>query len=105
MGVMTTPDTVDPLEALAALQDRERELADARRLLIARAREQGRSWSEIGAVLGVSKQAAWQLFNDEITGILDRAAERSGLSEDAAMQLAREELRAVRRQRRPRTAS
>jgi hypothetical protein len=72
--------------------------------LIARAREQGRSWSEIGAVLGVSKQAAWQLFNDEITAILDRTAERSGLSEDAAMQLAREELKAVRRQRRSRTA-
>jgi hypothetical protein len=104
MGVMTNHHALDPLEALAALQHRERELGDARRLLIARAREQGRSWSEIGAVLGVSKQAAWQLFNDEITAILDRTAERSGLSEDAAMQLAREELKAVRRQRRSRTA-
>lgn len=105
MGVVTTQDTADPLKALEELQDRERELADSRRLLIAQARLQGRSWSEIGAVLGVSKQAAWQLFNDEVSAILGRAADQSGLSEDAAMQLAREELTAVRRQRRSRTAS
>lgn len=105
MVAVTTHDTAEPLEALRALQERERELEDARRLWIARARLQGRSWSEIGAALGVSKQAAWQLFNDEITRILDRVSARSGLTEDEAMQLAREELSAVRRQRRPRTAS
>ncbi|HVM18889.1 MAG TPA: helix-turn-helix domain-containing protein [Egibacteraceae bacterium] len=102
---MTTHDTADPLEALRALQERERELEDARRLCIARARMQGRSWSEIGAALGVSKQAAWQLFNDDITAMLDRISDRSGLSEDEAMRIAQEELAAVRRQRRPRTAS
>ncbi len=105
MGIVTTQDTVDPLKALEELQDRERELADNRRLLIARARLQGRSWSEIGAVMGVSKQAAWQLFNDEVSAILDRTGGQSGLSEDAAMELAREEVKAVRRQRRSRTAS
>jgi hypothetical protein len=100
MGVMSTQDTADPLGALAALQEREQELAETRRLLVARARRQGRSWSEIGAALGVSKQAAWQLFNDEVTAILNRVAERAGLSEEQAMQLARQELAAVRRQRR-----
>lgn len=103
--IAVTTETVDPLAELRALRDRERELQDARRLWIARARLQGRSWSEIGAALGVSKQAAWQLFNDEVTRILERVAARSGLTEDEAMQLAREELSAVRRQRRPRTAS
>ncbi|MDQ3488242.1 MAG: hypothetical protein M3468_10975 [Acidobacteriota bacterium] len=105
MGIVTTQDTADPLKALQGLQDRERELADTKRLLIAQARLQGRSWNEIGEVLGVSKQAAWQLFNDEVSAILGRAAEQSGLSDDAAMQLARQELSAVRRQRRSRTAS
>ena len=105
MVAVTTHDTAEPLEALRALQERERELADARRLLIARARREGRSWSEIGAVLGVSKQAAWQLFNDEVTAILDRVAERSGLTEDEAIAIARQELDAVRRQRRSRSAS
>ena len=105
MGAMATRDTADPLEALRALQNRQRELEDARRRLIADARERGRSWAEIGSALGVSKQAAWQLFNDDVTAILAGAAERSGLTEDEAMRLAREELTAVRRQRRSRTAS
>ena len=78
MVAVTTHDTADPLDALRALQQRERELDDARRLWIARARMQGRSWSEIGAALGVSKQAAWQLFNDDITSMLQRISERSG---------------------------
>ena len=105
MVAVTTPDTAEPLEALRALQERERELEDARRLWIARARLQGRSWSEIGAALGVSKQAAWQLFNDDITAMLKRISDRSSLSEEEAMRIAREELAAARRQRRSRTAS
>jgi hypothetical protein len=105
MVAVTTHDTADPLEALRALQERERELEDARRRLIAAAREQGRSWTEIGSVLGVSKQAAWQFYNAHITAMLDRISNRSGLSEDEAMRIAREELAAVRRRRRSRTAT
>jgi hypothetical protein len=92
----------DPLASLRALLDREHELARTKRDLIARARSQGRSWSEIGAALGVSKQAAWELYNAEVTSLLDRIAERSSLDDDRASALAQEELAAVRRSRRSR---
>jgi hypothetical protein len=39
----------------------------ARRALeeaVARARAQGSSWSEVGAVLGITRQAAFQRFGD-----------------------------------------
>lgn len=101
---MSTVDIrdADPLAALQALQDQERELAQIRRDLIAEARSQGRSWSEIGMALGVSKQAAWELYNVEVTALLDRVAQRSGLSDDEANLLAQEELAVVRRKRRSR---
>ena len=100
---MSTVDIRDPepLAALRVLQDQERTLAQAKRDLIAEARRRGRSWSEIGAALGVSKQAAWELYNAEVTALLDRIAQRSDLSEDEASALAREELAAARRERRP----
>ena len=41
-------------------------------------------------------------YNEAITEILDQAATRSGFSEDEAMQLAREEIAALRRERRKR---
>ena len=105
MVAVSTQDTAEPLGALRALRERERELEDARRRLIATAREQGRSWTEIGAALGVSKQAAWQLYNADITAMLDRVADRADLSEDEAIGIVRDELATVRRRRRARTAS
>lgn len=90
----------DPLASLRELRDREQELAQTKRELIAQARSQGRSWSEIGAALGVTKQAAWELYNAEITSLLNRIAERSNLDDDTASTLAQDELAAVRRRRR-----
>jgi hypothetical protein len=94
----------EPLEALRALRDEERDLADTKRRLIAEARSRGRSWSEIGDALGVSKQAAWQSYRSGVTAMLDRIADRSGLSEDEATRLSSAELAAVRRSRRSRGA-
>lgn len=105
MVAVTTHDTAEPLEALKALQERERALEAARLRLIAAAREQGRSWTEIGSALGVSKQAAWQLYNADITAMLTRISDRSDLSEEEAMRIGREELAGVRRERRSRNAS
>lgn len=45
-------------EAHDQVQRNEKEL----RRLVAAAREYGIPWQEIGAVLGVSKQAAWERF-------------------------------------------
>ena len=99
--VAVKQDTVEPLDALRAVRERERELEGERRRLIAAARAAGRSWTEIGAALGVSKQAAWQLYSADISTMLDDVAERAGLTEDEAMAAARQELSAVRRRRRP----
>lgn len=68
-------DSLDPVEtpaedpsdlrriglALGDLATAERELADA----VAAARRQGRSWSEIAMVLGVSKQAARERYGHD----------------------------------------
>jgi len=92
----------EPLARLRELLNRERELAQTKRDLIAQARSQGRSWAEIGAALDVTKQTAWQLYNAEITSLLDRIAERSNLDDDTASALAQDELAAVRWRRRTR---
>ena len=53
------PQALEVIGELAALRDRaNRELASS----VARAREAGFSWSEIGAELGVSKQAAQRKY-------------------------------------------
>lgn len=102
---MRTEGPAELLGALAALRTRQRELDELLAEAIAQARGAGLSWSEIGRALGVSKQAAWQLYNARVTQILDGVAVRAALDEEQAMRLAREELAAVRRQRRTRAAS
>lgn len=53
------PEALEVIAELAALRDRtNRELAAS----VAKAREAGLSWSQIGAELGVSKQAAQQKY-------------------------------------------
>jgi hypothetical protein len=64
--VTSTAASEDPLDRLTAaviVADHARDIADE--LIdryVATARDQGRSWSEIGRALGVSKQAAQQRF-------------------------------------------
>ncbi|MCY3953012.1 MAG: hypothetical protein OXG55_15160 [bacterium] len=61
------PQALEVIAELAALRDRtNHELAT----LVAKAREAGFSWSQIGAELGVSKQAAQQKYGT-------RSSERS----------------------------
>jgi len=91
----------EPLAALRALHGQERVLAQTKRQLIAGARARGHSWAEIGAVLEVSKQAAWELYSADVAALLDAVADRSGLTEDEAMRAAIDEVAAVR-QARPR---
>jgi len=94
-----------PLAALAALREAQAHVDEAKRRAVVAARNDGASWSEIGDALGVSRQSAWQLYSQDLRAMLDRAAERSGLSEDDAMTLAIQEIEAARRERRSRRAS
>lgn len=86
----------DPLGQLRGLRAADRQLDVWQRETIARAREQGASWADIGEALGVTKQAAWALYNEDIRGMLDSARQRSGLTDEQAQQLADEQRDAIR---------
>jgi hypothetical protein len=78
----------DPLSQLRGLRAATRQLDAWQREAIARARERGASWSDIGEALGVTKQAAWASYNQDIREALSNARARSGLSDEDAQQLA-----------------
>lgn len=75
----------DPLVAVASARQLARAVDEALRAAVTRARDAGRTWQEIGDLLGTSRQAAFQRFGrpiDPRTGVpmthelLDGAAER-----------------------------
>lgn len=91
----------DPLDALRELSRRESELGRLRRAAIEMARAAGATWEEVGAALGVSRQAAWEYYSRTARARLEHsAAQRPELSDDEAMELAVEEVKAARRDRR-----
>lgn len=103
----------DPLVAVASARTLSRAVDDALRAAVTRARGAGRTWQEIGALLGTTRQAAFQRFGRPIDprtgapmtqellpGATDRAVELLGdvlsghyervtphLSDDVAAQL------------------
>lgn len=54
---------IAPLEGLAESRSVAGALDKLQRHLVEQARSNGRSWSEIGASLGISKQSAWERFS------------------------------------------
>ena len=52
-----------PLDALCESAGLARALDKLQRDLVRRARDAGRTWTEIGESLGVSRQAAWERFS------------------------------------------
>jgi hypothetical protein len=52
-----------PLDALCETARAARALRKLQRQLVEEARRSGRSWTEIGASLGISKQSAWERFS------------------------------------------
>ena len=80
----------DPLGQLRGLRAATRQLDAWQREAIARARERGASWSDIGDALGVTKQAAWSSYNQDVRDALANARGRSGLGDEDAQELADE---------------
>jgi hypothetical protein len=70
--MMTVMMALTPLEDVAAARDRAREVDAQLRDSVERARAAGRTWAEIGVVLGTTRQAAFQRFGrplDPRTGV------------------------------------
>lgn len=99
MGVLLDRLPSDPLEALRELTLAEVELGELRRQFVADARRAGVSWDQIGESLGMTRQSAWEYFTRSARESLTARVEASSLDEDAAMRLAVEETREVRRRR------
>lgn len=92
----------DALDVLGFLSSTQEQVGRWRREAVVQARSQGRSWAEIGAALGMSRQAAWEQFSSDVDAMLEEIHERSGLGEDEAMKLANDEIRAMRSEGRQR---
>ncbi len=93
----------EPLDALRELAVSEAELDELRWNQIAAARDAGASWAQVGEALGISKQSAWEYFTRRARAELAGNVEaNSALSEEEAMELAVEEVRATRRSQRDR---
>ena len=52
-----------PLEGLCESAGLARAVGKLQRDLVRRARDGGRTWTEIGEALGVSRQAAWERYS------------------------------------------
>ena len=91
----------DPLDALRELARRESEIGLLRRAAIEAAREGGATWEQVGAALGMSRQAAWEYYARSVRAKLaETAVEAAEMSDDEAMDLSVEDVRAARRDRR-----
>lgn len=85
----------DPLDQVRALRVVGTQLDAWQRQAITQTRQQGVSWSEIGEALGVSKQAAWASYNDDVRRALAAARQASGLSDEEAQAASDEEHRQI----------
>lgn len=87
----------DPLSALRVLTESELELERIRREQVIAARAAGATWQQIGDALGVTRQSAWGSFTAETRAMLSANVDaNSTLAEDDAVELAVEQVRAVR---------
>ena len=71
----------------------DEELANWLSEAVGQARRAGRSWAEIGDALGVTRQAAWKLYNNPLRAAIDQARAEARLTDDEAIAVANEELR------------
>ena len=99
---LITPDALpaDPLDALRELVRCKDKIERLCRERIKEARSAGASWEQVGEVLGMTEQSAWEYFTRNARAVIAGTAEENeALGEDDAVKLAVEEVRAVRRRR------
>jgi hypothetical protein len=60
-----TQDHVDPLVLLVVLAHGAAKVDDKIQELVAYCRHAGKSWTQIGQALGITKQSAWEKFSGE----------------------------------------
>ena len=60
-----TEGVVDPLLLLVSLGDGAAKVDDKIEELVAHCRAAGKSWTEIGLALGMTKQSAWEKYSGE----------------------------------------
>lgn len=78
-----TLDGVAPLTAIATAQRQLRDAEDAVRACVERARGAGHTWQEIGDILGISRQAAFQRFGRALDPHTGRAMDTVALGDAA----------------------
>jgi len=102
-GVLPLPQLVSgtsPLDDLRELKQIEAKIDQVRCDLVRDARNNGATWEQVAQALGMTKQSAWEFFTERFRIELShRVKQNTDLSEDAAMQLAVEETKIVRRRR------
>ena len=79
-----TLDRAELLELLALSEVVAQKAAYGRQLTVRAARETGASWSQIGAALGTSKQAAWEAHSRWIDAQADAYGKPGRMGFDAA---------------------
>lgn len=62
LGQLLAQDPASPLDAIAFIQGAASEIGDGMQAAVERAREAGSTWAEVGQVLGITRQAAFQRF-------------------------------------------
>ncbi len=63
--VSTATDDIDPLVMLVMLTFGRARVEDKTVEVVRACRDNGKSWTQIGEILGVSKQAAWERYSGE----------------------------------------
>jgi hypothetical protein len=71
LGQLLSQASASPLDAIAFIQGAASEIGEGMQAAVQRARKAGQTWAEVGQVLGISRQAAFQRFGrpaDPVTG-------------------------------------
>jgi hypothetical protein len=71
LGRLLSQESASPLDAIAFIQGAASEIGEGMQAAVQRARKAGQTWADVGQVLGISRQAAFQRFGrpaDPVTG-------------------------------------